>query len=88
MFDAKILDELSHKLAGALPPGLQELRDDLQKNFRSTLQGALGKLDLVTREEFDVQTQVLARTRSKLETLEKQLAELEALINKDAKPNS
>jgi len=84
MFDTKILDDLSHKLAGALPPGLQALQDDLEKNFRSTLQSALGKLDLVTREEFDVQTQVLARTRSKLEALEQQLAELEAQINKDS----
>lgn len=84
MFDAKILDELSQKLAGNLPPGLQALQDDLEKNFRSTLQSALGKLDLVTREEFDVQSQVLARTRSKLEALEKQLAELEAQINKES----
>jgi len=88
MFDPKILDELSQKLAGALPSGLQELQGDLEKNVRSSVQSVLGKLDLVTREEFDVQTQVLARTRSKLDALEKQLAEMEALINKESSNNA
>lgn len=77
MIDPKLFDDLAHKLAGSLPPGLQELQQDLEKNFRATLQSALGKLDLVTREEFDAQSELLARSRIKLEALEKQLAELE-----------
>ncbi|HTL13796.1 MAG TPA: accessory factor UbiK family protein [Thermomonas sp.] len=59
-----------------VPPGLREGREELQQNFKSVLQAGLGKLDLVTREEFDVQRAVLARTRDKLEALERQLAEL------------
>lgn len=77
MFDPKQLDDLTHKLAGLLPPGLRETQADLEKNIRTLLNGALAKMNLVTREEFDIQTQVLARTRAKLDTLEKQLQELE-----------
>ena len=73
--------QLSHsakKLADSLPGGLRTVREDLEQNFRSILRGGLQKLDLVTREEFEVQEAVLARTREKLEALEKQVAELEA----------
>jgi BMFP domain-containing protein YqiC len=83
MFDPKMLDEIATKLSGSLPSGLQELQGDFEKNARTTLQSALGKLDLVTREEFEVQSQVLARTRSKLEALETQVAALEAQMSKD-----
>ena len=70
-----------NRLAAILPPGLKEAREDIGANFRSVLQAGLGKLDLVTREEFDVQRCVLLRTREKLETLERQLAALEAALN-------
>ena len=79
MIDLSQLDDLARRLSNLVPTGLRpsdELRDELQQNFRSVLQAGLGKLDLVTREEFDVQRAVLARTREKLEALEKQLAEL------------
>ena len=75
--NAGILDDIAKRLAAVVPSGAQELKSDLEKNFRSVLQANLGKLDLVTREEFEVQAQVLARTRQKLEALEKRLAELE-----------
>ena len=81
--DPKILDDLAHKLADAVPPGLRELKADLEKNFRAVLQAALGKLDLVTREEFDVQAGVLSRTRQKLEELSQRLAELEAALGQE-----
>lgn len=81
MFDPKLLDDIAQKLAGSVPSGVQELQQDLEKNFRATLQSMLGKMDLVTREEFEVQTQVLARTRSKLEALEARVASLEAKTN-------
>ncbi len=77
MFDPKNLDELASRLANAVPSGLHHLKDDMEKNFHAILQTALGKLDLVSREEFEVQKGVLAKTRSKLETLEKQVAALE-----------
>lgn len=77
MFDPKSIDDIANRLAGAIPPGLNNLKEDLEKNFRAILQSALGKLDLVTREEFEVQKMVLAKTRSKLETLEKRVAEME-----------
>ena len=76
MIDLAQLDELARRLSGLVPPGLREGREELQQNFKSVLQAGLGKLDLVTREEFDVQRAVLARTREKLEALERQLAEL------------
>lgn len=72
------LDELARKLLEALPGGVRELRADVEKNFRSALHTGFAKMDLVTREEFDVQSAVLARTRAKLESLEKQVAALEA----------
>ncbi len=77
MFDPKSINDIASRLAGAIPPGLNNLKEDLEKNFHAILQGALGKLDLVTREEFEVQKMVLAKTRSKLEDLEKRVTEME-----------
>lgn len=71
------LDELARELVDAVPRNVRALGDDLERNFRSLLQAGLGKMDLVTREEFDLQVAVLARTREKLEALEARLAELE-----------
>jgi len=71
------LDELARRLAAAVPGTAGALRDDLQRNFRALLQGGLARLDLVTRQEFDVQAAVLRRTREKLEALEQRLAKLE-----------
>jgi BMFP domain-containing protein YqiC len=76
--DLRPLDDLAKKLAASVPEGLIHLRADLEKNFRSVLQSGLAKLDVVTRQEFDVQAGVLKRTREKLEALEARLAELEA----------
>ena len=67
----------TRKLAEAVPEGLKSVREDLERNFRSVLQTSLTKLDLVTREEFEVQEAVLAKTRSKLEALEARLREIE-----------
>lgn len=76
MIDLAQLDELARRLSNLVPPGLREGREELQQNFKSVLQAGLGKLDLVTREEFDVQRAVLLRTREKLDALEQRLAEL------------
>ena len=70
-------DELVRKLADAVPGGLASVRGELEQNFRSVLQAGLNRLDLVTREEFEVQEAVLARTREKLEALEQRLEALD-----------
>jgi BMFP domain-containing protein YqiC len=76
-FDPRSLEELARKLADAVPPGLVALRNDLEQNFKAVLQSGLAKLDLVTREEFDVQAAVLRRSRERLEALERRIADLE-----------
>ncbi len=75
MINLQLVDDLARRLGGLLPPGLSEARADLEQNFRAALQAGLQRLDLVTREEFEVQRAVLARTREKLEALERALAE-------------
>ena len=77
MIDPKLLDDLAKRLSASAPSGFQLLQDDLRRNLRSSLEAALSRLDLVTREEFEVQAAVLARTRQKLESIERQLALLE-----------
>lgn len=72
------LDDLARKLADSIPENLRGLGEDLQRNLKSTLRSGLERMDLVTREEFDVQTRLLERTREKLERLEARVAELEA----------
>ncbi|OGO93204.1 MAG: hypothetical protein A3F41_07220 [Coxiella sp. RIFCSPHIGHO2_12_FULL_44_14] len=77
MVTANKINEIVKRLVESIPPGIAHLPKDIEKNFHSVLQTALSKMDLVTREEFDVQTKVLERTRAKLERLEKRLKELE-----------
>lgn len=77
MIDTRIIDELSRRIGDSLPPGLRHLREDLERNARAALQAAIGRLDLVSREEFEVQSKVLARTREKLEALEARVRSLE-----------
>jgi hypothetical protein len=72
------IEGIAKKLADALPQGLRSIGDDLEKNFRAVLRSSLAKLDLVTREEFEVQEAVLARTREKLQALEQRLQALES----------
>jgi BMFP domain-containing protein YqiC len=88
--EKNVLDELAGKLADAVPGDLRELRNDLESNFRGLLQNGLNKLDLVTREEFDVQRKVLERTREKLERMEQELEELQrdTIQGPDKNPNS
>lgn len=71
------IEKLAKKLAESVPEGLRSVRDDLEKNFRSVLRKGISKLDLVTREEFEVQEAVLTRTREKLEALATQIQDLE-----------
>ena len=77
MLDPKLFDDLSKRVADGMPQGLQALQDDVQRNLRSAAEATLGKLNLVTREEFEIQQAVLARTREKLKALEARVAALE-----------
>ncbi|MDR7135589.1 BMFP domain-containing protein YqiC [Lysobacter niastensis] len=83
MIDLTQIDELARRLSGLVPPGVRESREELQQNFKAVLQSGLAKLDLVTREEFDVQRAVLMRTREKLEELQRAVAELESRVGSD-----
>ncbi|MBW7983136.1 ubiquinone biosynthesis accessory factor UbiK [Enterobacillus tribolii] len=78
MIDPKKIEQIARQVHESLPKGLRELGDDLEKKIRQILQAQLNRLDLVNREDFDVQTQVLLRTREKLALLEQRLSALEA----------
>ena len=77
MFDTKFIDDLARQISDSIPSGVKGLQQDLEKNIHTLLQGTFAKLDLVTREEFDTQSQVLLRTREKLEQLEKIVSGME-----------
>jgi len=74
------LDELARRLADAVPEPVRAFGRDLESNFKAVLQAQLGKLDLVSRQEFDVQAALLARTQTALAALEERLKELESKI--------
>ena len=78
MIDLKTIDDLARRLGDLVPPGMKEARAELEQNMKSTLQAGLAKLDLVTREEFEVQRAVLLRTREKMDRLERTVQALEA----------
>ncbi len=75
--DPKKLDELARGVLDKLPAGFQTIQQDMGKNLRAALQATLAKMELVTRDEFEVQSAVLQRSREKLEALEARVAELE-----------
>lgn len=77
MLDPKKLEEIAKNISNAIPPGFKNMADEAEGKIKQVLQAQLNKLDFVSREEFDVQSQVLIRTREKLEALEARLAALE-----------
>lgn len=77
MFNTKFIDDLARQISESIPVGVKGMQEDVQKNIHTLLQGTLAKLDLVTREEFDAQSQVLARTREKLEQLQQLVDQME-----------
>ncbi len=81
MIDPKKIEQIARQVHESMPKGIRELGEDAEKKIRQVLQAQFTKLDLVNREEFDVQTQVLLRTREKLSRLEQRLTELEAKLN-------
>ncbi len=88
MLDARVFDDISKSLGKLLPPGVSDMKEDFERNAKSAVQSALGNLDLVTREEFDVQTEVLRRTRQQLKELEARIRELEPQAAAGGSPDS
>ena len=86
MINVQSIDELAQRLAALIPPNLEQARQDVAATFRSALQSGLRQLDLVTREEFDVQRCVLLRTREKIEELEQQVLALERVLGQSESP--
>lgn len=80
MINAKKIEEIAKQVTEAIPPGLKSVANDIEDKTKTVLQRKLSQLDVVTREEFDVQTQVLIKTRAKLSELEAKIAELEAKL--------
>lgn len=77
MIDPRALEEIASRLSRVLPPGLRGLRTELEDNFRAVLRANLDRLELVSRERFDTQAELLSRTQTRLTTLEKRLKTLE-----------
>jgi ubiquinone biosynthesis accessory factor UbiK len=82
--DSFRIDEIARRLLESVPPALRTMQKDLETNFRAVLRSSLGKLDLVTRDEFDTQTRVLERTRARLAELEARLLALEGAAGPSA----
>jgi BMFP domain-containing protein YqiC len=80
MINLTAIDELAKRLADLVPAGAREAHDELRANFRDALRAGLRRMDLVTREEFDVQRAVLLRTRDKLNELQRSIAQIEAQL--------
>ncbi|SPW27535.1 accessory factor UbiK family protein [Edwardsiella tarda] len=83
MIDPKKIEQIARQVHQSMPKGLREFGDDMEKRIRQILQTQLNRLDLVNREDFDVQTQVLLRTREKLALLEQRVAALENRLTRD-----
>jgi ubiquinone biosynthesis accessory factor UbiK len=71
------IEAILSEVSNALPEDIQHIKKELEKNLRATLNASFSKLELVTREEFDIQTALLQRTRAKLDTLQEKLSEIE-----------
>lgn len=85
MKDKNFLSDLANRLSKVLPDNVQKMQKDVEKNFHVVLQSAFNKMDLVTRDEFDAQTKVLARSRKKIDDLESKVKTLEKHLTKKHK---
>ncbi|MEI6895627.1 MAG: accessory factor UbiK family protein [Colwellia sp.] len=81
MINAKKLEEIAKQVTDSIPQGVKNMASDFEEKAKSVLQNKLSQLDVVSREEFDVQTQVLIKTRAKIVALEAKLAELEKRLS-------
>lgn len=83
MFNPQKLEEIAKQVSDAMPEGVKSFGNEIDRKIKQVLQSQLGKLDMVSREEFDVQTHVLLRTREKLNAMEEKLTQLEAKLSGD-----
>ena len=74
------IDDLARRLLESVPPAVRGMQQDLESNFRAVVRATLARLDLVARDEFTAQSRVLERTRTRLEALERRIAELESRL--------
>ncbi|MEZ5485256.1 MAG: accessory factor UbiK family protein [Lysobacteraceae bacterium] len=81
MINVKTIDDLAQRLSAMVPPGASAAREELADNFRAALRSGLSRLDLVSRDEFDIQRAVLLRTREKIDLLERMVADLEQRLD-------
>ena len=81
MINAKKIEDIAKQISEAIPPGVKNVATDFEAKAKQVLQSKLSQLDVVSREEFDVQTQVLIKTRAKLDEMAAKIAELEEKIN-------
>lgn len=88
MIDARVFDDISQSVGKLLPRGVSDLKEDFERNAKAAVQSALGNFDLVSREEFDVQSEFLKNTRQKLNALEARVAALVPAIEAGGKPQS
>jgi BMFP domain-containing protein YqiC len=86
MINTKKIEQIAKQIHESMPKGLREFGDDAEKNIRQVLQAQFSRLDLINREEFDIQTQVLLRTREKLVQLEQRIIELESKLAQQETP--
>jgi len=84
--DTPRIDDIARRLAEGLPESARLLRRDIEGNFRAVLRASLGRLDLTTREEFEVQSRVLERTRAAVSALEQRVASLEQRLAESGTP--
>jgi len=82
MFNDRKIETLVKQITDALPVDLHQAKADMEKNLKAIISAGLAKMDLVTREEFDVQAELLARTRASLEKIQRHLTELEEKTSK------
>ncbi len=87
MINAKKIEEIAKQVTDAIPPSVKNIANDFEEKTKTVLQRKLAQLDVVTREEFDVQTQVLLKTREKLAQMEAKIAELEAKLGDNIENN-
>lgn len=83
MINSKKIEDIAKQVTEAIPPGLKNLANDFEEKTKTVIQRKLTELDVISREEFDVQTQVLLKTREKLAILEAKVAEIEAKMSAD-----
>ena len=88
MIDPQKIDDLVRQLGATLPPEFESFEKEMKKQFRAVLESAFQRLDLVSREEFDIQVKVLQKTRAQITELQEQLASLEQTMSGQDSDNS